>query len=289
MTQNQKNNPTKKQINTIYIISKGRPQCKTAQTLTKMDYPGQWFIVCGTNDETIPEYIKIWGKDRILIFDWHEEIKTTDTLDNFGFVGMPSGATPVRNATRRISEERGELRHWQFDDDYRQFVKFSPKKFGYKAATPEDLEEALYQIALFGFKSDLPNAGFAIRSETFPNNALTTSKRVFNAHNMPTDPAKFQFWRGWMNDDLINALEVYQKGRREYSFKFLGLEMLPTQSEKGGLTDIYQEIGTVRKTSYAILIAPNAVRLVIKFGRYHHHVYWDRVSPKLINEKYAKV
>ena len=43
-------------LNTVYIISKGRPQCRTACTLEKMGYPGQWFIVCGNNDETLPEY-----------------------------------------------------------------------------------------------------------------------------------------------------------------------------------------------------------------------------------------
>lgn len=85
-------------LNTIYIISKGRPQCKTAETLTRLNYPGQWFIVCGTNDETLPEYQKRWGEDRVLVFDWKDETTRTDTLDNFGFEVMPSGAVPVRNA-----------------------------------------------------------------------------------------------------------------------------------------------------------------------------------------------
>ena len=51
-------------LNTIYIISKGRPQCHTARTLTEMNYPGPWFIVCGNNDETLEEYKA--DKERII-------------------------------------------------------------------------------------------------------------------------------------------------------------------------------------------------------------------------------
>lgn len=41
------------EFSTIYIISKGRPQCHTAKTLQRIDCPGEWFIVCGNNDETL--------------------------------------------------------------------------------------------------------------------------------------------------------------------------------------------------------------------------------------------
>jgi hypothetical protein len=67
------------------------------------------------------------------------------------------------------------------------------------------------------------------------------------------------------------------------------LSMRDSQSEKGGNTEIYQESGTVRKTAYAVLIEPKAVKLVIKFGRYHHKVNWPLVCPKLISTKYQKV
>lgn len=36
-------------VNTIYIMSKGRPECVTAQMLSRIHYPGSWFIVCGDN------------------------------------------------------------------------------------------------------------------------------------------------------------------------------------------------------------------------------------------------
>lgn len=279
----------KDSLNTIYIISKGRPKCKTARTLTKMNYTGEWFIVCGTNDPTIPEYQETWGKDRILIFNWEEEVKTSDLLDNFGVETMGSGAVPVRNATCRIARERGEIRHWQFDDDYTHFRHISPDLSKHITITDGAFfEKELLRIATLAHETHLANAGFCLGMEAFPEYVKTYSRRVFNAHNLPTDEGLFTRWRGRMNDDLINALETYHQGKREMAFKFMTLMLAPTQSETGGNSDIYESEGTVRKTAYAVLIDPKATKLIISYGRYHHHVDWESVSPKMIKESYAK-
>lgn len=283
-------NEINKKLNTIYIISKGRPQCKTAQTLMKMDYPGEWFIVCGNNDDTIPQYQEKWGKDKILVFDWYEEVKNSDLLDNFGIENMPSGAIPVRNATRKISFDRGELRHWQFDDDYVYFRHINKDLTAHITINNGNFfESELNKLAQYAYDTSLTNIGFCLPMEAFPELVKTVSKRVFNAHNMPTDEKLFMKWRGRLNDDLINALDVHHLGKNEMSFKFMQMQLPPTQLEKGGLTDIYKQEGTVRKTAYAILIEPNVTKLVIRFGRYHHEVNWVQISPKLIRESYAKM
>jgi hypothetical protein len=275
-------------INTIYIISKGRPQCTTARTLTKINYPGEWFIVCGNNDETIPQYIENWGEDRVLIFDWYEEIKTTNTLDNFGFEIKGSGACPVRNATRRISAERGENRHWQFDDDYNSFQRFDVREN--KNKTIKDgkvLFSAMYRIAELGYKADMQNIGFSVATlEAHPDNRKKFAKRIFNAHNMINDPDKFVKWVGRMNDDTINAINVWKSGGYEMQLRYVQMAMKETQAEKGGLTEMYKADGTVRKTAYLMLVAPNASKLTLRFGRYHHKVDWTKIVPKLIREEH---
>lgn len=276
-------------LNTIYIISKGRPQCKTAKTLEKMKYPGPWFIVCGNNDETLQQYRDAWGESRILVFDWFEEVKKSDLLDNFGTETMGSGAVPVRNATRKISEDRGELRHWQFDDDYTGFFRVDTDlKKNHQIKDGLEFEEELNKLAEYAYSAKLANIGFCLGHEAIPSGARGISRRVFNAHNMPSTPDLFVTWRGRMNDDLINAIEVYHKGKVELAVKYLSLVLKQTQSEKGGNTEIYEESGTVRKTAYAVLIEPNATKLLIKYGRYHHSVDWKLIMPKVISENFAK-
>jgi hypothetical protein len=278
-------NDLKEKINTIYIISKGRPQCYTAKVLKKINYPGKWFIVLGNNDETINEYKKIWGEDRIIIFDWFSQIKKTKFLDNF-FDKLPSGASPVRNATRDISYSRGELRHWQFDDDYVNFGYFSFKEKKFKTIKDgKILEYFLFKITEFGYKINLPNVGFSLAHETYPEEASNFSKRIFNAHNL--NNLNFVEWEGRLNDDLINAIKVYKFGQSEFSFKFLNTKPFETQKVKGGLTDIYKDYGTVLKTMYAILYEPKVTKLVIKFGRYHHETDWKLITPKILDYKYG--
>ena len=241
-------------LNTIYIISKGRPHCRTANTLTNMGYTGEWFIVCGNNDNTIDEYIKNWGKERILVFDWYNEVKESDLLDNFGVEKMSSGAVPVRNATRKISILRGELRHWQFDDDYTSFYHINNKLEKWHRLTGLEFENELNKLASYAHKVSLGNIGFAVASDTRPETVKMLGHRVFNAHNLPSDEKLFMKWRSRMNDDLINAIETYRSGNYELFVKYMNITMQPTQSESGGNTDIYKADGTVRKAAYAIMI-----------------------------------
>ena len=275
-------------LNTVYIISKGRPECKTAATLGRIGFPGEWFVVCGNNDETLPEYQARWG-GHVLVFDWYEQVKETDPMDGFGFETMASGACPVRNATAEISRSRGELRHWQLDDDYTGFYAYDAGRHKNVRLDGEGLWRRMGAVARFAHACGLGNCGFPPSTrEVTPDRALTFARRVFNAHNLPSGGELFEPWRARMNDDLINAINVWRHGRAELSVRFLAMNMLPTQSEAGGLTDLYRDEGTVRKTAYAVEACPAAVRLTERFGRYHHAVDWDCVTPKMVSDRFAR-
>lgn len=276
------------ELNTVYIISKGRPQCHTARTLQKLDFPGEWFIVCGNNDETLPEYRELWG-ERVLVFDWYEQVKATDPMDGFGFDTMASGACPVRNATAEISRQRGERRHWQLDDDYTGFQVYDGST-GKRPRIRDGrlLHDKMLELAELADRCGLSNCGFPPSTiETRGDGALTIGRRVFNAHNLPSGGELFEPWRARMNDDLINAVNVWRHGGAELSVRYLAMNMPATQSEDGGLSELYRDEGTVRKTAYAVMACPSAVKLVQKFGRYHHRANWQRIVPKLVSDGYA--
>jgi hypothetical protein len=276
----------KKKLNTIYIISKGRPRCTTAKTLTKMNYPGEWFIVCGNNDNTISEYKEIWGEKRVIVFDWYEEVKTSDLLDNFGVENMGSGCVPARNAVRKISESRDEIRYWMFDDDYNHFYCINSSLTKWVALDGKQFEDEIYKLALYADRTKMINVGFSLGSDTRIELAKTLGHRVFNAHNLSNDPELQTEWRGRMNEDLINAIDTYRSGGYELFVKYLMITMASTQTESGGNTEIYLADGTVRKAAYAIMKDPKNVILTVRHGRYHHKCNWRGVIPKVINEKY---
>lgn len=279
---------TKSLTNTIYVISKGRPDCITAKMLTRIGYPGEWFIVCGNNDEALPEYRERWG-ERVLVFDWYEQVKHTDTMDNFGFENMASGACPVRNATAEISRRRGELRHWQLDDDYVSFAGYDTATGKNVRMTGDELYRCMLAIAELAHECGLGNAGFPPSTrEVMPGCERTFGRRVFNAHNLPSGGKLFEPWVARMNDDLINAINMWRHGKAEMTMRFMSMNMPPTQSETGGLSQLYKDEGTVRKTAYAVMACPCAVSLTEKFGRYHHHARWDLITPKIVSDEHCR-
>lgn len=103
-------------LGTVFIPSKGRPECLTARTLDAIGYPGESFIVCEEGDPDLPGYIANFGDGRVLTFDHAAATGATDLMDDLGDA-MPSGVAPARNAICAIARSWGLRRCWQLDDD----------------------------------------------------------------------------------------------------------------------------------------------------------------------------
>ena len=55
----------------IFILSHGRADIvRTVDTLRRANYSGKWYLVLDNEDDQIPEYIKQFGENHILIFDF---------------------------------------------------------------------------------------------------------------------------------------------------------------------------------------------------------------------------
>ena len=270
-------------------MSKGRPNCLTAQMLTKISYPGEWFIVCGDNDTTIDEYRKNWGKDRILVFNWKEWVKKTDLMDPFGVVGKPSGAAPARNAIHDISQKRGEKRHWQLDDDIPIFYDVddaTAKKI--RIENGDVLYRRMKLIAEYGDKAGLLDVG--IDGATLFVTAISKRKiarQVFCCHNLRSDD-KFLPWRGRIADDIVQAIDTAHTGRGiQISIKWFGYPYIASASKEGGNTDLYLAEGYIRKAGYAILADPMCCRIMIdKKGLPHIKMRYPQ--PKILDSKFCK-
>ena len=69
------------------------------------------------------------------------------------------------------------------------------------------------------------------------------------------------------------------------------MDQLQTQSNAGGLTDIYLDNGTYVKSFYSVIHQPQCAKISTmgnKFRRIHHKINWDRCTPKILNEKWKK-
>ena len=272
--------------NTIYIISKGRPHCTTAKTLIDLDYKGDWFIVCGNNDETLEEYQRNWG-DKVLVFDWYERIKETNTMDNFDNTKYASGVPPVREAVRQISEKRGERRHWQFDDDIDVFYIKHPRTRRKLRMNGKILEKYLLKLSSYADKANLSNCGFQYQLHSFPGTTFNIINRVVILHNLPTDKSKFIEWKGRSCDDIINIYDTYRFGGYQISFCFINFGMPMTGTESGGSTEMYEKQGSYRKCLYPLVANP---LVKLQFNKdWGVQNNFKKIIPMLIDEDYRKL
>ena len=96
---------------------------------------------------------------------------------------------------------------------------------------------------------------------------------------------------GSTNED-VNAYITYgNKGKLMFTVADICMDQLQTQSNPGGLTDIYLDNGTYVKSFYSVIHQPQCVKISTmgnKFRRIHHKILWDKCTPKILSEQYKK-
>lgn len=64
-----------------------------------------------------------------------------------------------------------------------------------------------------------------------------------------------------------------------------------TQSQKGGLTELYLQTGTYVKSFYTVMTMPSSVKIGAMQSsnpRIHHKIDWNLTVPKIIDERHRK-
>ena len=76
-----------------------------------------------------------------------------------------------------------------------------------------------------------------------------------------------------------------------FTTALLRLNQKETQSNEGGMTDIYLDKGTYFKSFYTIMFMPSSVTINtmgIANRRLHHRVKWNNTVPVILEQKYKK-
>ena len=114
-------------------------------------------------------------------------------------------------------------------------------------------------------------------------------KKVMNSFFCRTD-RPFKFY-GKINEDVNCYILDGSRGGLYLTLTEISLEQLQTQSNKGGLTDIYLNLGTYVKSFYSVICMPSCAKVALMGNcnmRLHHKIKWNNCVPKIINEKYKK-
>lgn len=275
----------------MFILSHGRAdRIYTLKSLEKAGYTGDWYIVIDDEDETADAYYKRYG-DRVIMFDKLAVSKTFDTADNFD---DRKTIVYARNACFDIAKKLGYTYFMQLDDDYISFTSRFDKKGAFKQRGLTDLDFIINKTIDFYDRTGADCVAFAqggdfIGGKDGMGKDIRIKRKAMNTLLCSTK-RPFQFI-GRINEDVNTYVRLGQVGKLFITVNFLSINQKQTQSNKGGMTDIYLDSGTYVKSFYTIMYAPSAVRIT-KMGnkdkRIHHKVNWRYAIPCILNERYKK-
>lgn len=276
------------ELNTIFILNYKRKRIYTIETLENIGYDGKIVILLQKGDPYIEDIKTVYGMDyEIEIIDREEYIVPDYNFDNFE---DRKCVYPNRNLSRKIAEKRGLKRYWLFDDDYTRFAMKTSKGKTRVINNGETLKQLFSAISSFGYKIGAANVGFV--QAVAPYDKYDTRKKVYNFHNLPSDPKLFVEFRGRTNEDMVQGIEGNMRGKIILSFCNVRGLAKPPEEQTGGLTEIYSQDGQYNKSYYAVLAHPGISKIAMQFKtltRYYHKVNLSKIAPKIVPAKYKRV
>lgn len=275
-----------------FILTHGRPsKVYTYNTLRKQGYTGDICLIVDNEDSAQDEYLENF--ENVYIFDKREVAKTFDEADNFD---DRRAIVYARNVCFEVAEKLGYKYFIQLDDDYTSFrYRYFQDTYMTKG-TVKNLD-MYFEIMLDFYKSTnissitMAQGGDFIGGEScgMIQNYHNMSRKAMNSFICSTDrPYKFI---GRINEDVNTYVHKGSLGLLQFTIPFIGLEQLQTQSNDGGMTNIYKLNGTYIKSFYTVIFSPSSVKISLmgfKQMRLHHSINWERAVPKIIDPKHKK-
>jgi hypothetical protein len=271
----------------VFILTHGRPDnVITVKTLQGCGYTGPIYFIVDNEDKTVDQYIKNFGADRVKVFDKKAMADLVDEGNNFD---ERRTITHARNACFPIAKEIGVTYFVQLDDDYTQFKFRLEKEIGNKWLIKN--LDAVFCSFLEYYKS-IPAKSIALSQggDHIGGFSVTKLKRkAMNSFFCSTE-RPFQFV-GAMNEDVNTYTTLGSRGDLFFTFTSLQLDQKETQSQTGGITDMYLRYGTYCKAFTTVMMHPSGVKasmMQTKNSRIHHSISWKNTTPMILDPKHKK-
>jgi hypothetical protein len=268
----------------LYIVSKGRWKSRlTSRTLESMNVP--YYIVIESQE--YKKYAKVIDKKKLLILD----TKYQDEYDVFDDLGdtKSKGPGPARNFAWDHAISLGYKWHWVMDDNISKFCRFNNNLLtrvtdGTIFRCMEDFVRRYKNIAMAGPQYYM----FIVTKGQYP--PFVHNTRIYSC-NLIRNDVPFR-WRGRYNEDTDLSIRMMQAKWCTVQFNAFIQDKMTTQTIKGGNSkEFYDHEGTLNKSLMLKEMHPNITRVVKKYNRWHHSVYYNhfkKIRP-IKKEKYKNI
>lgn len=275
----------------VFILTHGRPDTiHTLDTLKRGNYSGKWYLVIDNEDKQAEKYYDKYGTERVIMFDKLAISKTFDTAD---LSQERRAIVYARNACFQIAKELNLKYFVEFDDDYTSIGIRYPKDGKLSQLSCENLDEIFELMIDFLIDTDALTVCMSQGGDHM--GGLTGRwkqsilRKAMNSFFCRTD-RPFQFL-GRVNEDVNTYTLLGSQGRLMMTVTDLMLNQMQTQSNSGGMTDLYLDGGTYLKSFYTVLYMPSAVTVQpmgTAHKRLHHKVDWKHCVPLILDERHKR-
>lgn len=276
----------------VLILTHGRPDnVITTQTLARAGYTGRIIYVIDNEDERGDEYRARYGAGNVVEFSKaavEESFDIGDTLDDRRAVVY------ARNACYKIAADLGLDYFLELDDDYNMLRhKWINPDGSYGSVWVHSMDALIEAMLTFLDESGAATVALSQGGDhlggTYLRNQRGVLRKAMNAFFFRVDrPVEFL---GRINEDATAYAVHGARGDLFFTVLAVYLTQLATQSNPGGLTDIYLASGTYVKSFYTVMMAPSCTTVELMrtaHPRYHHRIIWERAVPKILSAVHRK-
>ena len=270
-----------------FILTHGRPDnVITYKTLKKCGYTGRIVFVIDNEDKTAEKYYQNFGRKNVEIFDKKYYADSVDEGNNFD---ERRTITHARNACFDIAKKLGYTYFIELDDDYTAFDIMTPERK--RLHNPIKNLDKIFESILNYYKStNLKAIAFSQGGDWIGGKESNIyqvcpfkKRKAMNSFICSTErPFKFV---GAMNEDVNTYTTLGSRGHLFFTIPLVSLTQKPTQSQSGGITDMYLKFGTLAKSFTTVMMMPSCVKAAYRtqMGRIHHNISWNNTVPKIIS------
>lgn len=276
----------------VFILTHGRAdKVVTYKALRKQKYTGKIYIVIDNEDDQEEEYRKVYG-DEVIVFDKLAISKKFDTGDNFS---DRRTIVYARNACFEIAQDLGVKYFLELDDDYLDFVYKFNSKLEYSDRAILNLDRVFDMMIKYYKSTNALSIAMAQGGDFIGGKKggyaveLRPRRKAMNTFFCDVD--RPFYFTGRINEDVNTYTNLGSRGFLFLTIPNIAINQKTTQSNKGGMTDVYLASGTYLKSFYSVMYSPSSVKISTmgdKHKRIHHKVSWNNAVPVILREEWKK-
>ena len=278
----------------VFILTHGRVDNQyTYRSLCEQGYTGRCVFVLDNEDGQVEEYKRRYGADNCYVFDKLAMSKRIDEV----FRGDRRVIVYARNACFDAARDLGYKYFIELDDDYTSFVWRFDAECAYTPKTPKikNLDVVFESMLRYYINTPLTSLAMAQGGDFIGGSSnqmlrsIGTKRKAMNSFVCSVD-RPFEF-KGRINEDVNAYTQLTSVGKIFLTIVQCNLQQKITQSNGGGMTDVYRDSGTYVKSFSSVIVFPSGVKVTLlnsHHKRIHHNVYWEHTAPKILQEKWRK-